>query len=445
MPGSLSQTTRVLLRPRVALAAAAIFHLAVTLIVFGVGRFGLLPQQIDQDGIGQFARDGYLFLDDTEFLAHTLMQDGLKAWLASPLQIHIKAYSISFVLLRPVLGKNILVAEPVNLFCYLVILAIVFGLARRMAGRRVVWLAPAIVALWPTFLLHTTQFLRDPIFIAAFLLLVLVLTDLVTRRENWQRNLIAGVAGAAAGFVLYMSRPDMWLVISAIVLCALLLVAVRTWREKKLPAVNLTIIALLLALTAFIPQIATSAKEQTGVSIAVSARDAGLSLWARLAARRLDFSTRGQGQSGSMIDAEVTFSNSADVIKYIPRAIEIGCFAPFPSTWFRAGYNVGLMGRLLAGIETLLTYAIELLACVFFWRSRNRLDVWLLALTVLIGVTALGLVVVNVGTLYRMRYAFFILMVVMAAPVLGKWITGAASSEKRDAVEADTAYGQPRI
>jgi 4-amino-4-deoxy-L-arabinose transferase-like glycosyltransferase len=412
------------LRPRVAMATAALFHIAVTLIVLGVGRFGLYPQQIDQDGIGQFARDGYLFRAETEFLAQTLMQDGVAAWLANPLQIHIKAYSISSILLRPVLGATILVAEPVNLFCYLIILAVVFGLAKRMAGEKVAWLASVIVALWPTFLLHTTQFLRDPILIAAILLLVLVLSDLIVRPNTWSRNLIAGVAGVAATLGLWMSRPDMWLVIRAIGLCALVLIAIRMWREKKLLLVNLTVVVLLFALMSFIPQVARSAQEQAGVSFGSAARDEGLSPWARIAARRRGFITDGLRQTGLMIDADVRFSSAADVIKYIPRAVEVGCFAPFPSTWFSRGYNVGLVGRLLAGIETSLTYALELFACVFLWQSRRRLDVWLLALTIMVGLLALGFVVVNVGTLYRMRYPFFILIVIMAAPVVAKWIPG---------------------
>jgi hypothetical protein len=123
-------------------------------------------------------------------------------------------------------------------------------------------------------------------------------------------------------------------------------------------------------------------------------------------------------RSGSMIDADVSFSNRADVIKYIPRALEIGYLAPFPTMWFTAGYNVGLIGRLVGGVETVLTYMIEALACVFIWRRRRHLDTWLMFLTTTIGVLALGTVVVNLGTLYRMRYPFWILMVIMAAGAL---------------------------
>jgi len=419
------------------MAAAAIFHIVFTLGVFSIGRFGLYPQGIDADGIGQFARDSYRFKGETELLAHTLVQDGVASWLANPLQIHVKLYSLSFVLLGRLLGSNILIAEPVNLLCYLAILVTTFKLTKRIAGQREAWLASAIVAFWPTLLLHTTQFLRDPILIAAFLLLVLVLNGLVARAYTWSRNLIAAMTGVVATLVLWMCRPNMWLVIMAIGLFALVLIAVRIWREKKLLMGNLTVVVLLVALIGVMPQIGPSTEQRTGVSLGAPSRDEGLPLWARVTARRLDFVKEGLGKSGSMIDADVRFESAGDVIKYVPRAVEIGFLAPFPATWLSVGYHVGLVGRLLAGIETLLTYVIELLACLFVWRSRRRVDVWLLVLTVVTGLTALGLVVPNIGTLYRIRYPFWILLVVMGAPVITRWLARRSTSSAKPNISGD--------
>jgi len=47
--------------------------------------------------------------------------------------------------------------------------------------------------------------------------------------------------------------------------------------------------------------------------------------------------------------------------------------------------------------------------------QRRRLPVWLILAIVLVGVTALGYVVVNISTIYRMRYAFAMLLIVLAA------------------------------
>jgi hypothetical protein len=70
---------------------------------------------------------------------------------------------------------------------------------------------------------------------------------------------------------------------------------------------------------------------------------------------------------------------------------------------------------LMSGIEMALTYLFEILACIFIWKNRKYFSTWLLVLTTLLGMLALGLVVANTGTLYRMRYPFWILLVIMGA------------------------------
>jgi hypothetical protein len=111
----------------------------------------------------------------------------------------------------------------------------------------------------------------------------------------------------------------------------------------------------------------------------------------------------------------VRIVDASDVLSYLPRAAVVGFFAPFPNMWLAEGKEVGASGRRLAGLECLAMYAVEALALVGLWRGRGRLPVWLLASVAAVGVTALGLVVVNVGALYRMRYGFLALLIILAA------------------------------
>jgi hypothetical protein len=83
--------------------------------------------------------------------------------------------------------------------------------------------------------------------------------------------------------------------------------------------------------------------------------------------------------------------------------------------WFAAGAQVGLGGRVLCGLETAIMYPLEILAVLGFWRRRQQLTTWLLLLIVGAGLIALGLVVVNVAALYRMRYIFWILLIILSA------------------------------
>jgi hypothetical protein len=54
------------------------------------------------------------------------------------------------------------------------------------------------------------------------------------------------------------------------------------------------------------------------------------------------------------------------------RAIVIGLFAPFPQMWLSTGKNTGAIGRLAAGIETLVMSVIEILAVFGVWKMRRQ-------------------------------------------------------------------------
>jgi hypothetical protein len=83
--------------------------------------------------------------------------------------------------------------------------------------------------------------------------------------------------------------------------------------------------------------------------------------------------------------------------------------------WFRSGKQVGASGRVISGIETLLIYGIEGLAVLCLWTRRGHLSVWLLFLVVTLGAVAVGLVVTNIGALYRLRYPFWAILIVLGA------------------------------
>ena len=411
-------TTAVLSSTRRAIMAAAILHVLLAVSVFSVGRLGLFPPQFDRDGIGEFARDGKVFKEQADSLADALVEGKAGSWVRDNAAFHIKVLSLDFVLMRPLFGSNILAAEPINLFYYLAILTLCFSLARVVAGRRAAWLAAAIVGLWPSLLLHTTQFVRDPLIIMAILALVLVLSQLLKKNHNWRSAATGGLIGTLACFVTWTCRREMWPVVMAVIVLGVMLLLIRILGERKLLAWNLAVIGLLCLLTIAIPRIMRSPKPVIAQRLNNFPGKQDPSFWGAVKWTREKFVWESLQKSGSMIDADVTFSNGADVIKYVPRALEIGYLAPFPAMWFTAGYNVGLIGRLLGGVETLLTYLIEALACVFIWRRRRHLEAWLMLVTTTIGVLALGMVVVNLGTLYRMRYPFWILMVIMAAGTL---------------------------
>jgi hypothetical protein len=60
-------------------------------------------------------------------------------------------------------------------------------------------------------------------------------------------------------------------------------------------------------------------------------------------------------------------------------------------------------------------YVVQLLALVAVFRPPRRLASWLLLAVTVVGVTGLGLIIPNVGALYRFRYTFWVLLLVLGA------------------------------
>jgi hypothetical protein len=140
----------------------------------------------------------------------------------------------------------------------------------------------------------------------------------------------------------------------------------------------------------------------------------------------------------SDIDGDVRLDSTGDVLRFIPRATVIGFLAPFPRMWLQRG-SYGFAGRLLSGVETLAMYFVYFAAAVCLWRNRSRLEVWLIFLVATTAMIALGLVVMNAGALYRLRYVFWILFIVMAAETLAHFTIFRTSETKSRMSSSDVS------
>jgi len=178
--------------------AAAVLHVSVTTSIFMIGNLGLMPGQFDHNGLGNFASDGFVYQTEVVELCSVLKNEGVIAWAMWPTQLHLRLYSLPLAPVSRWTGFNVLVIEPLNLIYYLAILVFVFKLGELIFDYRTGLVATAIVALWPSFLLHTTQLLRDPLLISSFLVLMLSVTLCLKREYTWHRGILLGLAGAAA-------------------------------------------------------------------------------------------------------------------------------------------------------------------------------------------------------------------------------------------------------
>lgn len=409
------------------LIAAAILHLSFTVALAVMGRYGVLPDNLDRNGIGiSFAADSKDYLIYCKWLVDEFKIGGVSAWLGAELGLHVKLYSLSYAVAGPLLGYNILGAEPLNLFYYLLILTLVFALGRELFTRETGMLAACAAALWPSLLLHTTQLLRDPLFLILFLTIILISAGWLRRRYDWRKGVLTGILGGAASTLLWLVRSQMWEVMLCAALIAAAFLLLRQFRERRLLAGNSISALLLCAFMAAAPaagrafNIYSYPAEQAGTASGPQVKTLqpilppGSPLPARVGFLRHKFRSLYQG-AGSNIDTGVEFKSLSDILLYLPRAVMVGLFAPFPNMWFKSGTQVGLAGRLLSGFETLIIYLIQSLAAFAIWRRRRSLEPWMLLLIILMGAVALGLVVANIAALYRMRFGFWLLTAVLGA------------------------------
>lgn len=442
------------------LCGAAVLHVALSVALYELGRRAAAPGAVDTSGVVvAVAPDAAVFREDAAGLSGALSAGEFSYWFGADYPFHVKLYSTCFAVFGPWLGYNVVGAEPLNALLYLASLAAVFGIGNEVFGRRAGLLAAGAVALWPSFLLHSTQFLKDPVYVSCFLALVLILVRLLTRADSWARALSMWAAGVIVLTALWLTRSDMGVLLVATVLLAALMIAARQIAERRARPANLVCAALLLVAAVGVPVIVPDALELGSLhdparagsaspparrpaadeaAPAAAEESAQRNILSRAAARvgkvRRRFAEM-YPDSGSNIDADVRIDDAADVLGHLPRAAAVGFFAPFPNMWLGSGKRVGSTGRRLAGLESLAMYAVEALAIVGLWRGRRRLGAWLLSAVAAVGMTALGLVVVNVGALYRLRYVFVVLLIVVAAgaaaSVLGRRPRGSRGGGER--------------
>jgi hypothetical protein len=285
-------------------------------------------------------------------------------------------------------------------------------------------------------LLHTTQLIKDHLFIAALLLIIFIMVNWLTKPKPTLFSItLMAIAGALGSYVIVRTRTPYWaLLIVVFVFIGFVLLVVRQVSEKQLmwgymfsaiPMILVLITIYRATPTASLeviphrfnpPTVARSNREPSEPVAQVTLKRRLDLLAVRIWQLRFDYE-RAEGGLGT-IDNGVVFANAAQLVAYTPRATLIGFLAPFPNQWFAQGRQTGRMGRLVAAAEMLVVYVFCAFALVAVWRSRKRLEIWLLVLISLVGVTTLALIVPNLGALYRMRYGFLILLVPLAMSTL---------------------------
>jgi hypothetical protein len=114
-------------------------------------------------------------------------------------------------------------------------------------------------------------------------------------------------------------------------------------------------------------------------------------------------------KANSMIDIDHTPDSVIEVIKYSPRALQVSFFAPFPNAWFKRDNILSL----ISSIEMTILY-ITFFGLLFFIPLRIfNYKILLCLIFACLPLLVFGISCPNAGTLYRIRYTFEMIVVML--------------------------------
>ena len=117
---------------------------------------------------------------------------------------------------------------------------------------------------------------------------------------------------------------------------------------------------------------------------------------------------------GSNIDSNIHFRSVSDFLYYMPRAIQIGFTAPFPSSWSDQSVNGGgATLKKIVLVEMLLVYPalFLLIYALFYW--RKKVETWLILIFCIIFILLYTYITPNIGSLHRTRHGFFMMLIAL--------------------------------
>jgi len=116
----------------------------------------------------------------------------------------------------------------------------------------------------------------------------------------------------------------------------------------------------------------------------------------------------------TVIDRHISLNSAGAFIRYFPRALQIGFLSPFPSEWFRTGSTPATtIGKRVIGGGMILFYICLPFFIWGLWEYRKSLESWIITLNSTLGIIVFTYVYPNIGTLSRLRYGFYMVIIAM--------------------------------
>ena len=398
-----------------------LFHLVVSVLLSMIARSNFLSGLHNGQGLWNFALDSFVYHQEALRLSDLLKSGDFNGWRGSSPFWHVKWIAVPYA----ILVADPLSFAPINSLIWAISICCVYKIVNQLFPdrRRLAIVTALTFGLLPSYFLHTTQLLKDPLYIMAILLMFWGCIDLLSVRRT-----IGSVFLLSLGVLIaYLNRTY---ILEPLICLSLLAAILELWQTRRAwgqAGLAILIIAGLgvygyiqrpeiqiQPLSEHHGQVKTQFQSQTEVPRSDQNRnwspiakmvDKGVGKISYLRERYI----RIYPDSGTNIDTHVHFRSLGDILAYVPRATLVGFLAPFPLQWFEDAKTAGRASRLVAGLEMVVWYV--LLVGFLYFLVTGPVDlyirIWMLVYTSSL-VLLTALVVTNIGALYRMRFVYFL-------------------------------------
>ena len=118
-----------------------------------------------------------------------------------------------------------------------------------------------------------------------------------------------------------------------------------------------------------------------------------------------------QSGANSTYDYGKDLNSLEELVKYIPRAIQIGLFSPFPKSWFAEHPSqLSKLMHIITGMEMLFIYICLLgfIISLFIW--KKKIEFWMFVCFSFYFILIPSYAIPNIGSLIRYRYGAIMLL-----------------------------------
>ena len=129
------------------------------------------------------------------------------------------------------------------------------------------------------------------------------------------------------------------------------------------------------------------------------------------------------GETTGSIDYDISLHSVNDYFRYLPRALQIAFIAPFPEHWFgEGGTEATTFFRRVSAFEMIIIYLMLLSLFYGLWLWRQKIEIYMIIVFSIVMMMPIVYGVPNIGTVYRYRYGYLMILVVLGAAALLRFV-----------------------